>query len=73
VTVALQSLSQTSFLDFLIIVAIAAVLATLIFRHAHTRGNRHATAWGIFTFLAAGIAIPLYFLSSWLGTNRPSR
>lgn len=69
-TLALQSLSQIGFFDFLIIVAIAALLATLIFRHAHKRGNRHATAWGVFTFLAAGITIPLYVLNYWLGKSR---
>src|SRR3974390_767664 len=46
----------TSFGGFLAAVAIAAVLATLIFRHADRRGNQHATAWGVFTFLAAGVA-----------------
>ena len=65
------SYTSTSFVDFLIAVAIAAVLATLIFRHAHRRGNRHATAWGVFTFLAALVAIPLYFFSYWL--RRPRR
>jgi hypothetical protein len=72
-TLAVHSLAQTGPVDFLVIVALAAVLATLIFSHAHTRGNRHATAWGVFTFLAAGIAIPFYFLSFWLGKNRRSR
>jgi hypothetical protein len=51
-----------SFAEFVIAVAIDAVLATLIFRHAYKRNNRHATAWGVFTFLAAGLAIPLYFV-----------
>lgn len=48
------------------IVVVDAGLATLIFRHAYRRQNRHATAWGVFTFLAAGIAIPVYFLTYWL-------
>ncbi len=56
----------TSFGEFLVAVAIDAVLAMLIFRHADRRGNRHATAWGVFTFLAAGLAIPVYFLRCWL-------
>ena len=47
----------------LIAVAIDAGLSTLIFSHAHRRRNPHATAWGVFTFLAAMIAIPLYFLT----------
>ena len=56
---ALQSLTQPDFLDFLIAVVLAAGLALLIFRHADKHGSRHATAWGLFTFLAALIAIPL--------------
>ena len=55
--------TNPSFLNFLIAVAIDAALATLVFRHAHRRGNRNATAWGVFTFLAALVAIPLYFLT----------
>ena len=59
-----------SFAEFVVAVAIDAVLATLIFRHAHKRNNRHATAWGVFTFLAAGLAIPLYFITYWVRTRR---
>jgi hypothetical protein len=70
---ALQSPTQPDFLGFLIAVVFAAGLAMLIFRHADQRSNRHATAWGVFTFLAAGIAIPLHFLSSRLGKSRHSR
>lgn len=72
VTLTLESLAQTSFLDFLIAVVLAAGLAMLIFRHADKHGSRHATAWGIFTFLAVAIAIPLYFLNYWHGKTRRS-
>jgi drug/metabolite transporter (DMT)-like permease len=65
-----SSYTSPSFVNFLIAVAIDAGLATLIFRHAHRRGNPHATAWGVFTFLAAVIAIPLYFLNYWFGKAR---
>jgi hypothetical protein len=61
-----SSIGTASFTEFLIAVVIDAVLATLIFRHADRRRNRHATAWGVFTFLAAGVAIPVYFLNYWL-------
>jgi hypothetical protein len=57
--------SAASFGEFVVAVAIAAGLAMLVFRHADRRGNRHATAWGVFTFLAAGIAIPFYFIRYW--------
>ena len=68
----MASFSNSSFTNFLIAVVIDAGLATLIFHHAHRRGNRHATAWGIFTFLAAALAIPLYFLNYWLRRTRGS-
>ena len=59
--------------NFLIAVILAAGLAMLIFRHADRHGNRHATAWGVFTFLAALIAIPLYLLNYWIGKrDRPN-
>jgi hypothetical protein len=61
----LGAFGSTSFGEFLVAVVVDAVLATLIFRHADRRGNRHATAWGVFTFLAMGIAIPLYFIRYW--------
>lgn len=41
-----------------------------VFAHATRHGNRHATAWGIATFLFAGVAIPLYFLRYWLARRR---
>jgi hypothetical protein len=47
---------------FLFAVAVDAVLSLLIYRHAERRGSRHPTAWGVLTFLFAGITIPLYWL-----------
>ena len=70
---ALVSLTQTDTTDFLIAVVLAAGLATLIFRHADKHGSRHATAWGVFTFLAALVAIPLYFLTYVFARSRRSR
>jgi drug/metabolite transporter (DMT)-like permease len=67
-----SSLGDPSPVNFAIAVILAAGLAMLIFRHADRHGNRHATAWGVFTFLAALIAIPLYLLNYWIGKrNRP--
>jgi hypothetical protein len=40
-----------------------------VFAHADRNGNKHATAWGIATFLALGIAVPLYFIRYWLRTR----
>jgi len=68
-----SSLGDPSPVNFLIAVILAAGLAMLIFRHADRHGNRHATAWGLFTFLAALIAIPLYLLNYWMGKrDRPN-
>jgi hypothetical protein len=72
VTLALQGPTQTGFLDFLIAVVLAAGLAMLIFRHADKHGSRHPTAWGIFTFLAALITIPLHPLNYWFSKTRRS-
>ena len=65
-----MSLTDLSPGEFLAVVAIASIASLLVFRHADKRGNRHATAWGIGTFLAAGIVVPLYFLRVWLDGRR---
>ena len=67
-----STLGDPSPVDFLIAVILAAGLAMLVFRHADRHGSRHATAWGLCTFLAALIVIPLYFLNYWLGKTRRS-
>jgi len=38
----------------------------LVFTHAQRHGSKHATAWGIAAFLAAGIVVPVYFVRFWL-------
>ncbi len=52
--------------EFLIVTALAAGASMAVFAHADKHGNKHATAWGIATFLALGIAVPLYFIRYWL-------
>jgi quinol-cytochrome oxidoreductase complex cytochrome b subunit len=64
------ALSNLSFAQFAIAVVGAALLAMFIFRHADRHGSRHATAWGLFTFLFALAAIPLYFFNYWLANRR---
>jgi hypothetical protein len=59
-------LEDLSFGQFLLVVGLAAAASMAIFAHASRHGNKHATAWGIATFLAAAIAVPLYFLRYWL-------
>jgi hypothetical protein len=60
---------RLSFGEFLIVTAIAAGVSMAVFAHAERHGNKHATAWGIATFLALGIAVPLYFIRYWLRTR----
>ena len=63
---------RLSFGEFLIVTALAAAASLAVFAHADRHGNRHATAWGIATFLAAGIVVPLYFIRYWLRSRRQS-
>ena len=42
----------------------------LVFTHAHRHGSKHATAWGLAAFLAAGIVVPVYFVRYWLLRRR---
>ena len=61
----LGSLGNLSPAAFFFSVAIAAGLAMAIFAHANKHNNKHATAWGIATFLFAAIAIPIYLILYW--------
>ncbi len=60
---------RLTFGEFLIVTALAAAASMAVFAHADRHGNKHATAWGIATFLALGIAVPLYFIRYWLRTR----
>jgi hypothetical protein len=55
-------LSDLSFGRFLFVVVLATLFSLLVFRHASRNGSRHATAWGVGAFLAAGIIVPAYFI-----------
>jgi hypothetical protein len=63
-------LNELKPLDFAFAVTVAALMATGIFAHANRHGNRHATAWGVATFLFAAVAIPVYFARYWIGRAR---
>lgn len=64
------SFADLSPIQFLIALALAALLATAVFAHASKHGSRHATAWGIATFLLAGIVVPVYFIRHLLRRGR---
>lgn len=63
-------MAELSFGQFFLVVVLSAAVSMAVFAHAEKRGNRHATAWGIATFLAMGVAVPLYFVRLWLRTRR---
>jgi hypothetical protein len=65
-------LYELSFGQFVFVLAISAAASMAVFAHAEKRGNKHATAWGVATFLALGIAVPLYFIRYWVRTRRGS-
>jgi hypothetical protein len=65
-----MALEDLSFGEFLFVVALAAIASMAVFSHASRHGNRHATAWGVATFLFAALAVPLYFLNYWLRGRR---
>ena len=64
------SLAELSPVQFLLALTLAALLAMAVFAHASKHGSRHATAWGIATFLLAGIVVPVYFIRYWLRRGR---
>jgi hypothetical protein len=65
-------LYELNFGQFLVVLVLSAAVSMAVFAHADRRGNQHATAWGIATFLALGVAVPLYFIRYWLRTRRSS-
>jgi hypothetical protein len=65
-----MALEDLTFGEFLFVVALAAAASMAVFAHASRQGNRHATAWGVATFLLAAVAVPLYFLNYWLKKRR---
>jgi hypothetical protein len=62
-------LADLSFGQFLLVVSLSAAASLAVFAHADKRGNKHATAWGVATFLVLGVAVPLYFIRYWLRTR----
>jgi hypothetical protein len=56
--------------EFLLVIGLASAASMAVFAHASKHGSRHATAWGVATFLAAAIAVPLYLLNYWKSRRR---
>jgi hypothetical protein len=65
-----MTIEDLSFGELLLVLALLSVASMAIFAHASKHGSRHPTAWGVATFLAAAIAVPVYFLNYWLTRRR---
>jgi hypothetical protein len=65
-------LYELSFGQFLAVVSLSAAASLAVFAHADRRANKHATAWGVATFLALGVAVPLYFIRYWVRSRSRS-
>jgi hypothetical protein len=65
-------LQELSFGQFFFVIVLSAAVSMGVFAHADRHGSRHATAWGIATFLALGIVVPVYFIRYWLRARRRS-
>ena len=66
----LAAWDNLAFAQFAIAVAIAAGLSMWVYSHAAKHGSKRATAWGIGTFLAVGIVLPIYFIHYYLTRRR---
>ncbi len=64
------SLANLSFGQFAVAVLLAAGLSMWVYWHASRHGSKHATAWGVLTFLAVGLFLPLYFIHYYLTRRR---
>ena len=58
----LAALGNVSPGAFILTLALSALISMGVFWHASKHGNKHATAWGIATFLFAGIILPVYVI-----------
>jgi len=67
VTDPFAGLSQGELVALLLVWAAAFLV---VFLHAQRHGSKHATAWGVAAFLAAGVVVPVYFVRYWLRRRR---
>jgi len=60
--VLLADFADLSFGQFFVAVLLAAGASMWVYWHATKHGSRHATAWGVATFLAVGLVLPVYLI-----------
>lgn len=62
--------ANVGFGQFFVAVLLAAGISTWVYWHASKRGSRHATAWGVATFLCVGLVLPVYLIHSFATRRR---
>lgn len=62
--------ANVGFGQFFVVVLLAAGISTWVYWHASKHGSRHATAWGVATFLAVGLVLPVYLIHSFATRRR---
>ena len=65
-----QAVANVGFGQFFVAVLLAAGLSMFVYWHASKHGSRHATAWGVATFLFVGLFLPLYFIHYYVTRRR---
>ena len=66
----LAAIDRLSFGQFAVAVVLAAALSMWVYWHASRHGSRHATAWGILTFLAVVPVLIVYFVRYFMTRRR---
>jgi hypothetical protein len=69
-SVPLAASDPLSFGQFAIAVVLAAALSMWVYWHASRHGSRHATAWGILTFLAVVPVLIVYVVHYYVNRRR---
>ena len=62
--------ANVGFGQFFVAVLLAAGISTWVYWHASRHGSRHATAWGVATFLFVGLVLPVYLIHSFATRRR---
>jgi len=68
--VSLLAYERVSFATFILLVVLSAAISMWIYWHASRHGSRHATAWGILTFLAVVPVLIVYFIHYFMTRRR---
>ena len=64
------AVGNLTFGQFFLVVLLAAGVSMWVYWHASKHRSRHATAWGIATFLAVGVVLPIYLIHHYMTRRR---